>query len=74
VDFGHLEELEDYLGWLANPPAGHPWHGGRNLDRTLQTLWWEATRVAKTLGFGPTCTSTQCCASMSPAFPGWANS
>jgi hypothetical protein len=33
--------------------AGHVWHGGRTLDRTLQTLWWEATQVADTLGFGP---------------------
>jgi Nuclease-related domain len=39
---GHLR----YLG-------GHVWHGGRTLDRTLQTLWWEATQVAETLGFGP---------------------
>jgi hypothetical protein len=33
--------------------AGRLWHGGRALDRTLATLWWEATRVAETLGFGP---------------------
>jgi Nuclease-related domain len=33
--------------------AGHLWHGGRTLDRTLATLWWEATQVAETLGFGP---------------------
>jgi len=33
--------------------AGHVWHGGRPLDRTLETLWWEATQVAETLGFGP---------------------
>jgi Nuclease-related domain len=29
------------------------WHGRRPLDRTLETLWWEATQVAETLGFGP---------------------
>jgi Nuclease-related domain len=33
--------------------AGHLWHGGRTLDRTLATLWWEATQVAEALGFGP---------------------
>jgi hypothetical protein len=33
--------------------GGHVWHGGHTLDRTLQTLWWEATQVAETLGFGP---------------------
>jgi hypothetical protein len=33
--------------------GGHLWHGGRTLDRTLQTLWWEAAQVAETLGFGP---------------------
>jgi Nuclease-related domain len=33
--------------------GGHLWHGGRTLDRTLQTLVWEATQVAETLGFGP---------------------
>jgi hypothetical protein len=33
--------------------AGHLWHGRRPLDRTLETLWWEATQVAETLGFGP---------------------
>jgi hypothetical protein len=33
--------------------GGHLWHGGRTLDRTLQRLWWEATQVAETLGFGP---------------------
>jgi hypothetical protein len=33
--------------------AGHLWHGGRTLDRTLETLWWEASQVAETLGFGP---------------------
>jgi hypothetical protein len=39
---GHLR----YMG-------GHLWHGGRTLDRTLETLVWEATQVAETLGFGP---------------------
>jgi hypothetical protein len=33
--------------------AGRLWHGPRPLDRTLETLWWEATQVAETLGFGP---------------------
>jgi hypothetical protein len=33
--------------------AGHLWYSGRTLDRTLATLWWEATQVAETLGFGP---------------------
>ena len=33
--------------------GGQLWHGGRTLDRTLATLWWEATQVAETLGFGP---------------------
>jgi hypothetical protein len=33
--------------------AGHLWHGNRALDRTLATLWWEATQVAETLAFGP---------------------
>jgi Nuclease-related domain len=33
--------------------GGQLWHGGRTLDRTLETLWWEATQVAETLGFGP---------------------
>jgi hypothetical protein len=33
--------------------GGRLWHGGRTLDRTLQTLWWEATQVAETLAFGP---------------------
>jgi hypothetical protein len=33
--------------------AGRLWHGRRPLDRTLDTLWWEATQVAGTLGFGP---------------------
>jgi hypothetical protein len=33
--------------------AGRLWHGRRPLDRNLDTLWWEATQVAETLGFGP---------------------
>jgi Nuclease-related domain len=33
--------------------GGQLWHGGRTLNRTLATLWWEATQVAETLGFGP---------------------
>jgi hypothetical protein len=31
----------------------HLWHRGRTLDQTLETLWWETTQVAETLGFGP---------------------
>jgi Nuclease-related domain len=50
--------------------GGHLWHGGRTLDRTLETLWWEATQWPRPSGSGPTCTSTQCCASMSLACPG----
>jgi hypothetical protein len=41
-----------YRGYL-HYSAGRLWHGGRALDRTLATLWWEATQVAETLGFGP---------------------
>jgi hypothetical protein len=41
-----------YYGHL-HYAAGHLWHGRRPLDRTLETLWWEATQVAETLGFGP---------------------
>jgi hypothetical protein len=41
-----------YRGHL-NYSAGRLWHGRRPLDRTLETLWWEATQVAETLGFGP---------------------
>jgi hypothetical protein len=26
--------------------AGRLWHGQRRLDRTLDTLWWEATQAA----------------------------
>src|SRR5918993_1045182 len=37
----------------AAAQAGRLWHGRRPLDRTLDTLWWEATRAAETLGFGP---------------------
>jgi hypothetical protein len=33
--------------------AGRLWYGRRPLDRTLDILWWEATQVAETLGFGP---------------------
>jgi hypothetical protein len=33
--------------------AGRLWQGRRPLDHTLDTLWWEATQVAETLGFGP---------------------
>ena len=33
--------------------AGRLWHGRRPLDHILETLWWEATQVAETLGFGP---------------------
>jgi hypothetical protein len=41
-----------YHGYL-HYAAGQLWHGRRPLDRTLETLWWEATQVAETLGFGP---------------------
>jgi Nuclease-related domain len=46
--------------------AGHLWHGRRPLDRTLETLWWEATQVAETLGFGPDLHVYQCSVSTSP--------
>ena len=41
-----------YRGHLHSS-AGQLWHGYRSLDRTLDTLWWEATQVAEALGFGP---------------------
>jgi hypothetical protein len=43
--------LDCYRGHL-HYSAGRLWHGGRPLDHTLATLWWEATQVAETLGFG----------------------
>jgi hypothetical protein len=48
----YVIDSKRYRGHL-HYSAGHLWHGGRTLDRTLQTLWWEATQVAETLGFGP---------------------
>jgi len=48
----YVIDSKRYRGHL-HYSAGHVWHGGRTLDRTLQTLWWEATQVAETLGFGP---------------------
>jgi hypothetical protein len=48
----YVIDSKRYRGHL-HYAAGHLWHGGRTLDRTLQTLWWEATQVAETLGFGP---------------------
>jgi hypothetical protein len=45
-------DTKQYRGQLRYL-GGHLWHGGRTLDRTLATLWWEATQVAETLGFGP---------------------
>jgi hypothetical protein len=66
----YVIDSKRYRGHL-HYSAGHLWHGGRTLDRTLQTLWWEATQVAETLGFGPTCTSTRCCASTSLGCPGF---
>jgi nuclease-like protein len=48
----YVIDSKRYRGQL-HYSAGHVWHGGRTLDRTLETLWWEATQVAETLGFGP---------------------
>jgi hypothetical protein len=48
----YVIDSKRYRGQLRYS-AGHLWHGGRTLDRTLETLWWEATQVAETLGFGP---------------------
>jgi nuclease-like protein len=48
----YVIDSKRYRGQLRYS-AGHLWHGGRTLDRTLETLWWEATQVADTLGFGP---------------------
>jgi hypothetical protein len=48
----YVIDSKRYRGHLRYT-AGHVWHGGRTLDRTLETLWWEATQVAETLGFGP---------------------
>jgi hypothetical protein len=48
----YVIDSKRYRGHLRYT-AGHLWHGGRTLDRTLQMLWWEATQVAETLGFGP---------------------
>jgi hypothetical protein len=48
----YVIDSKRYRGHL-HYAAGHLWHGGRTLDRTLATLVWEATQVAETLGFGP---------------------
>jgi hypothetical protein len=48
----YVIDSKRYRGHLRYA-AGHLWHGGRTLDQTLKTLWWEATQVAETLGFGP---------------------
>jgi Nuclease-related domain len=48
----YVIDSKRYRGQLRYS-AGRLWHGGRPLDRTLATLWWEATQVAETLGFGP---------------------
>jgi hypothetical protein len=48
----YVIDSKRYRGQLRYT-GGQLWHGGRTLDRTLQTLWWEATQVAETLGFGP---------------------
>jgi len=48
----YVIDSKRYRGHLRYS-AGHLWHGSRTLDRTLETLWWEATQVAETLGFGP---------------------
>jgi hypothetical protein len=48
----YVIDSKRYRGQLRYS-AGHLWHGDRALDRTLATLWWEATQVAETLGFGP---------------------
>jgi Nuclease-related domain len=48
----YVIDSKRYRGQLRYT-GGHLWQGGRTLDRTLETLWWEATQVAETLGFGP---------------------
>jgi hypothetical protein len=48
----YVIDSKRYRGHLRHT-GGRLWHGDRTLDRTLQTLWWEATQVAETLGFGP---------------------
>jgi hypothetical protein len=48
----YVIDSKRYRGHLRYT-GGHLWQGGRTLDRTLETLWWEATQVAETLGFGP---------------------
>ncbi len=48
----YVIDSKRYRGHLRYT-GGHLWHGSRTLDRTLETLWWEATQVAETLGFGP---------------------
>jgi hypothetical protein len=48
----YVIDSKRYSGQLRYS-GGHLWRGSRSLDRTLETLWWEATQVAETLGFGP---------------------
>jgi Nuclease-related domain len=48
----YVIDSKRYRGQL-HYSGGHLWHGDRALDRTLATLWWEATQVAETLAFGP---------------------
>jgi hypothetical protein len=48
----YVIDSKRYSGQLRYS-GGHLWRGSRSLDRTLETLWWEATQVAETLAFGP---------------------
>jgi Nuclease-related domain len=48
----YVIDSKRYRGHLRYS-AGRLWHGTRPMDRTLQTLWWEASQVAETLAFGP---------------------
>jgi Nuclease-related domain len=47
----YVIDSKRYRGHLRYT-GGRLWHGGWPLDRTLATLWWEATQVAETLAFG----------------------
>jgi hypothetical protein len=47
----YVIDSKRYSGQLRYS-GGHLWRGSRSLDRTLETLWWEATQVAETLAFG----------------------
>jgi hypothetical protein len=48
----YVIDSKRYRGQLRYS-GGRLWRGSRSLDRTLETLWWEATQVAETLAFGP---------------------